>query len=224
MRRMNGQFLLLALLLCLLIGCEENPELRTNTLVSTATPTLRPTVPPTAPPPTVTPDLAREVEAVYLTLLRDIHGPQNIYLVEDRIDSHSYASVDNYIEGLQEELPSMELETYLNYSETASQAKDWAGVFNSLDNVVVIDSEDYREWGYCAEMAAIDMDRLQRDYPGASVVTTLSWIGFNEEVDQALVYAETDGGGCGGSTYLVLLKRESNGWDVEDMIHGEWIS
>jgi hypothetical protein len=54
-------------------------------------------------------------------------------------------------------------------------------------------------------------------------VTSVSWIGFNMERDQALVYASTGVGDISGSIYLVFLEKEPDGWSVQDEMVGEWI-
>lgn len=60
-------------------------------------------------------------------------------------------------------------------------------------------------------------------YPGAPGITTLSRVGLNDALDQALVYVGTLSHYLAGAGYFVLLKRVNGEWVVDQQVM-TWIS
>jgi hypothetical protein len=60
-------------------------------------------------------------------------------------------------------------------------------------------------------------------YPDAPGITTLSRVGFNSTLDQALVYVGTMSHYLAGAGYYVLLVKESGVWKVDQQMM-TWIS
>lgn len=60
-------------------------------------------------------------------------------------------------------------------------------------------------------------------YPDASGITTLSRVGFNSTLDQALVYVGTMSNWLAGGGYYVLLKKINGSWMVDQQVM-TWIS
>lgn len=68
------------------------------------------------------------------------------------------------------------------------------------------------------------MDQVQNDYPGAQGVIKLSNIDFSDDKNQALVCAELDDGGGTRTFHIVLLRRSSDGWFIENQLEIFWIT
>ncbi len=66
-------------------------------------------------------------------------------------------------------------------------------------------------------------DVFYADYPGAPGITTLSRVGFNDAMDQALVYVGTQSHWLAGAGYIVLLKKVDGAWVVDQQVM-TWIS
>ena len=60
-------------------------------------------------------------------------------------------------------------------------------------------------------------------YPQAPGITTLSRVGFNASLDQALVYIGTQSNWLAGSGYYILLKKLDGAWSIDQRVM-TWIS
>jgi hypothetical protein len=60
-------------------------------------------------------------------------------------------------------------------------------------------------------------------YPQAPGITTLSRVGFNAALDQALVYIGTQSNWLAGAGYYVLLKKGPGGWSIDQQVM-TWVS
>ena len=60
-------------------------------------------------------------------------------------------------------------------------------------------------------------------YPDAPGITTLSRVGFNNTLDQALVYVGTMSHWLAGAGYYILLKKVNGSWIVDQQVM-TWIS
>ena len=60
-------------------------------------------------------------------------------------------------------------------------------------------------------------------YPQAPGITTLSRVGFNNSLDQALVYIGTQSNWLIGSGYYILLKKLDRAWSIDQRVM-TWIS
>lgn len=60
-------------------------------------------------------------------------------------------------------------------------------------------------------------------YPQAPGITTLSRVGFNNSLDQALVYIGTQSNWLAGSGYYILLKKLNGAWNIDQRVM-TWIS
>jgi hypothetical protein len=66
-------------------------------------------------------------------------------------------------------------------------------------------------------------DIFYNRYPQAPGITTLSRVGFNTTLDQALVYIGTQSNWLAGSGYYVLLKKGEAGWSIDQQVM-TWVS
>ena len=66
-------------------------------------------------------------------------------------------------------------------------------------------------------------DIFYNRYPQAPGITTLSRVGFNSTLDQALVYIGTQSNWLAGAGYYVLLKKGESGWSIDQQVM-TWIS
>jgi hypothetical protein len=66
-------------------------------------------------------------------------------------------------------------------------------------------------------------DIFYNRYPQAPGITTLSRVGFNAALDQALVYIGTQSNWLAGAGYYVLLKKGEAGWSIDQQVM-TWVS
>jgi hypothetical protein len=60
-------------------------------------------------------------------------------------------------------------------------------------------------------------------HPQAPGITTLSRVGFNAALDQALVYIGTQSNWLAGSGYYILLKKDAGSWSIDQQVM-TWVS
>jgi hypothetical protein len=66
-------------------------------------------------------------------------------------------------------------------------------------------------------------DIFYNRYPQAPGITTLSRVGFNTTLDQALVYIGTQSNWLAGSGYYLLLKKVDQAWSIDQQVM-VWVS
>ena len=66
-------------------------------------------------------------------------------------------------------------------------------------------------------------DIFYNHYPQAPGITTFSRVGFNESLDQALVYMGTQSNWLAGSGYYILLKKANGTWSIDQQVM-IWVS
>ena len=66
-------------------------------------------------------------------------------------------------------------------------------------------------------------DIFYNHYPQAPGITTFSRVGFNESLDQALVYMGTQSNWLAGSGYYFLLKKADGTWSIDQQVM-IWVS
>jgi hypothetical protein len=66
-------------------------------------------------------------------------------------------------------------------------------------------------------------DIFYNHYPQAPGITTLSRVGFNAALDQALVYIGTQSNWLAGSGYYILLKKVNGAWSIDQRVM-VWVS
>lgn len=60
-------------------------------------------------------------------------------------------------------------------------------------------------------------------HPQAPGITSLSRVGFNDMLDQALVYIGTQSNWLAGAGYYILLKKGAEGWSIDQQVM-VWVS
>ena len=197
--------LILVLLLALLSACSSE----TNPTITSLPPTI-----------TATPDLAREEELVFAALLEEYYL-SDLYILMNltQTDIVGLAGSDT-IERVVKSLPDMDpgtLEDFKSRNETS----------HSLRTSMILGSRYYL-------MSQEEMQGLFGEnqngweifynrYPEAPGIITFSKVGFNEAVDQALVYLGIQSHWLAGSGTYFLMEKIGGTWTVKQSAM-TWIS
>jgi len=158
----------------------------------------------------------RSVEelAVYSALINDQLEVEFSYLMGDPIiivNRSYYEGVrDDY---LFDELKSVDKDTLADFKTVnrVSQILDMPLSVNKPYEYIVLPTDE-NGWA-----------EFEQKYPHAISITTLSKIGFNEKLDQALVYMAYYCGNECGSANIYFLVREGDTWTVEGLVN-VWMS
>jgi len=165
-----------------------------------------------------------EEYAVYKAVIESLYLTEGVELIviENRtaIGVSSSESLDSTVKYIQEAFgDAIELETLDDYIAKNRRSHRLEGGF-SLDVPYVLLSE--------AELAEIfeqggGWNQFYKLYPNSQGIMTLSRVGFNARMDQALVYIGNQADYLAGRGYYVLLKKKGGIWTIDRMIVA-WIS
>jgi hypothetical protein len=155
-----------------------------------------------------------EEPAVYSALINDQLGVDFSYLMGDPIiiiNSSEYETIeDGY---LLSELKSVDKATLEDF-KTANQISQPLGMQLSVNKAYEYIAWPTDENGWT---------EFEQKYPDAISITTLSKVGFNKRLDQALVYMAYYCGNECGSANIYFLVREGDIWKVEGSVN-VWMS
>jgi hypothetical protein len=164
-----------------------------------------------------------EEYAVYSILIESwyVHNNIRLIVIEDhsKVDS-LVEGLDNRLDPLMEELPDVKKELIDDFKIRNIQSVPLKPLIslhvpsllirnNEIEDIFQTDGDGWEEF-------------YQR-YPNSPGIITLSRVGFNPYMDQALVYIGNQSHWRAGSGHFVLLRKENDMWKVQDNIM-IWIS
>ena len=161
---------------------------------------------------------------IYTFLLDDFFTSQDIQLIIIKdmtsIDKSSNSSVRVILNYAREEFGSaIEAATLTDFRITNIRKYD----FNydiSIDGQYVFIGEQELTEIFDQENG---WEQFYRAYPESSGLITFSRVGFNRQHNQALVYLGIQSDYLAGRGYLILLTKENDHWNIEN-ITTSWIS
>ena len=162
--------------------------------------------------------LESEEFSVYNVLINKkyAHDKTQLIVIQE-LTSGSKTGFDRLDEGLKyvsEKISGVEQEVFKDFSIKNSEAHRLQDKFN-LKVKHVIEREDELQ----AMMQTQDFwGAFYKKHPGAQGLITLSRVGFNNKIDQALVYIGNAGGSLGGAGFYVLLTKKEGIWIVQSEI------
>jgi hypothetical protein len=156
------------------------------------------------------------IESLYLT------EDTELIVIRDRTatDVSPNESLDSEVEYIREELgTAIELETLDDY-RAKNRGSHRLDAVLSLDVPCVLLSE--------AELVEIfeqggGWNQFYKIYPNSQGMMTLSRVGFDAQIDQALVYIGNQADYKAGRGYFVLLTKKGGVWTIDDIVIA-WIS
>ncbi|HEV2913980.1 MAG TPA: hypothetical protein VGX92_11930 [Pyrinomonadaceae bacterium] len=183
--------------------------------------------------PPATPDSAdlclqsdpREIEeyAVYATLINQLSATEQggMVIIRDRTmiglitDDYVEDTTDDYLDDalveVKTRIPSVEQETFEDFRARSREPHALENLFSAPLRIKVISGPELSDY---FSGGPVGWRLLYRRYPDARGILTFSTVGFNREMNQALVYRSfTCGGTCGHGSFVFLVK-EGGVWRV----------
>lgn len=197
------------------------------TQVVTATPTAGVPDSTVTPPAaaTLTPLEAREVEAyavygaVIQTRTSDTQEPALVVIRDQTTPGAFPGELGEYLESMREGLPGLTDEIGADFELQNEQPLALKPLLTLGVDYVFISQEEIE-----TTFAQTDgWDRFYAAYPGAQGHMRLSGVGFNSQMDAALVYVDNMSGPLAGEGYFVLLKKVDGEWTIQGQTM-VWIS
>jgi hypothetical protein len=166
-------------------------------------------------------DMDTEEVAVYAALLQSMYPDLRLVLTEKTAtDPGGVENTASVLEHALTQLKDVDPQTAASFqvrNETQVSLKPNMNI--GLEYVLL--TEDNRRQIFNVNQNGWDI--FYADYPGAPGITTLSRVGFNNAMDEALVYIGTESHWLAGAGYIVLLKKVNGAWTVDQQVM-TWIS
>ncbi|HEY5270773.1 MAG TPA: hypothetical protein VII97_10580 [Anaerolineales bacterium] len=176
------------------------------------------------PTPTSTPSAGQmdtEEQPVYAALLQKLYSASSYVIMDTTATSpggvgDTASILDNIMQNMhavdQKTLDSFRARNDAGYPVRPDMDLGTAYVLLSQAEMSQIFGQNRDGWQFFYEQ-----------YPDASGITTFSRVGFNNTLDQALVYVGTMSHYLAGAGYFVLLKKVNGAWIVDQQVMS-WIS
>ncbi|MFA5873526.1 MAG: hypothetical protein WC832_06145 [Anaerolineales bacterium] len=176
------------------------------------------------PAPTSTPSAEQmdaEEQAVYAALLRNLYSASS-YVIMDTTATGPTGVEDtaSTLDHIMQNMHAVDLETADSF-RVRNDAAYPVRLDMDLGSGYVLLSQ-----GEMSQIFSQNRDGWQvfyGQYPDAPGIITLSRVGFNKSLDQALVYVGTMSHWLAGAGYYILLKKGNGSWMVDQQVM-TWIS
>jgi hypothetical protein len=176
--------------------------------------------PTSLPTPSVS-NMDSEEVAVYAALLQFIYPDLGLVLTEKTAtDPGGVENTTTVVEQALSQLTDVDPQTAASF-QVRNDAQYSLSPDMKLEQEYVILTEDNMRQIFNVNQNGWDV--FYADYPGAPGMTTLSRVGFNDAMDQALVYVGTQSHWLAGAGYIVLMKKVNGTWTIDQQVT-TWIS
>lgn len=162
-----------------------------------------------------------EEQAVYSALLRNLYTASNYALMDTTATGMSgVADTGTSLERMFLDMHDLERSTAENFRARNDTVTPVSPTMDLGSEYVLVSQEEMSQiFSQNRDGWALFYER----YPDTPGITTISRVGFNETLDQALVYIGTMSHWLAGAGYYVLLGKVNGAWIVEQQVM-TWIS
>ena len=149
-----------------------------------------------------------------------ISGKVKIIVVMDHtsLDESAEDGIDKTLRWVHENMSGLDKETLDNFRTRNVQKRPLYDLFDLSVDVVFMSEEEVEK-----HFQSSGWIEFYEKYPFSQGIMTLSGVGFNSEMNQALVYVGNRSSWDSGAGYYVLLIKENGVWIIQDDII-LWIS
>jgi hypothetical protein len=160
--------------------------------------------------------------AVYSALIEEMYVNEKVELVV--IKDHTklnplLRNLSDELERVRLKMPTVSQETLSDFQEKNKKSYPIERAFKlSLPYVLFGEKEDKEIF-----QDAQSWRDFYKRYPDSQGLITLSKVGFDSGMSQALVYVGNQQAGLGGAGYYVLLSKKNDTWSIQER-YGAWIS
>ena len=162
-------------------------------------------------------DFEKEEQVVYSFFISAGEGPALI--LENTATGVSTGDVHQSLDYIKSGLPNLSKETLDNFLQRNAQPGPLSSEMDLNAEYVLLTTEELSEisgqpnWG----------ELLAEKYPGSYGYTIFSRVGFNNSLDQAVIYVGSVGGPLMGSGFYYLMEKKNGEWVITEKIM-MWIS
>ncbi len=158
-------------------------------------------------------DTEAEAYAVYSALIGE-RFDEFVIVIKDHTayDRAAREDLSGRLQWVKETMPAAQQETLNDFLANNEQSYPLKDFFDIRGTVILISEEKLRK----IFQGEFDWLEFYVYYPFSQGIMTLSRVGFNAEMDQALVYTGNQSGSLSGAGYYVLLTKEEGNWTIQD--------
>lgn len=165
-----------------------------------------------------------EEYTIYEAVIESIYLVEGIELIviqdHTATDVSPSESLDNELKYVQDNLgPAIESETLNDYKAKNRRSRELAKSFPLDVEYALLSEVEFNEIFKVGGGWA----QFYETYPRSQGLMTLSSVGFNAKMDQALVYVGNQADYLAGRGYYVFLTKKGGAWAIQNMIVA-WVS
>lgn len=165
-----------------------------------------------------------EEYAVYDTVIEQIYIRDQIEQIvikdETSLGNFNNEELEGIFQRVGSKLTALQKTTFNDFRAKNKQSQRLNELFNLRVNYALISKDEENELLY---QRADGWVAFYKKYPKSQGILTTSRVGFNPEMNQALVYVGNQSGPKTGAGYYVLLAKENGTWVIKDR-YGAWLS
>ena len=128
------------------------------------------------------------------------------------VDESSF-ELEETLQWVGQKMPDVTQETLSNFQIRNAESHPLENYFNLTVRVVLIGDEELREI-----FQKGGWEELYISYPFSQGIMTLSRVGFNYEMNQALLYVANEADDSIGGGYYILFTKENGIWIIRDWV------
>jgi hypothetical protein len=144
---------------------------------------------------------------------------QLIVIIDHTSGCENYEELNEVLGYVSEKMPLTEQETLDSFQLRNKESHTLDNYFNLSVEVVLVSHEEIRE----IFRKDNGWEEYDAKYPFSQGTMTLSRVGFNTEMNQALLYVKNMSYESVGGAYYILFTKENGDWIIQDWIIS-WVS
>lgn len=151
---------------------------------------------------------------IYNFILEKYYSDSSVIIIRQKIN-YSLPSVFyiyEYYSEIKQSMPKVDTTAYLNFIRNNDSINYLDNSFKLKNSSIKLISES--EWDYFFDKGHDAWIYFYRRYSKSAGLIELSRIGFNKEMNQAVVEVLLDKGWTGSRAYMYFITKENNNWVV----------
>jgi hypothetical protein len=161
--------------------------------------------------------IEKEEQAIYSFFLPRTGSP--VLILEETSADISSDNADQSIDYIKSDLEGVSKQTLNSFLERNVQPTQLSTDMDLGVEYTLLSTDDLHRIASQPNWGKL----LEEEYPGAHGYTIFSRVGFNNSLDQALIYVGSVGGPLMGSGSYFLMEKQNGEWTMKDQIEA-WIS
>lgn len=171
---------------------------------------------PAAPTPSAE-EIEKEEQAVYSFFLPNTGNP--VLILEETSSDVSSDNAEQTIDYIKSDLEDISKQTLNSFLERNAEHTQLSANMDLGVEYTLLSADDLHRIASQPNWGKL----LEEEYPGAHGYTIFSRVGFNNNLDQALIYVGSVGGPLMGSGTYFLMEKQNGEWIMKEQIMS-WIS